>query len=175
MPNGFCCWERAEYGILSLDAMGMGFEHAVCIWLAGGRNSLAGWAGTAVTSHPSCASHSANEIMFISKSSFELYSSLRLSLCFPPHPAETYIHFSPSGKTNSNNFLWKRRKRKSDHFPEATEFLRYPFQGVYYSLSCRPLTVETKFPAWQQMGCQCIFSSLFALIEPLNSILLLSP
>lgn len=81
----------------------------------------------------------------------------------------------PQEKYILNNFLCKRRKSKSDRFPEATEILRYPFQGVYYSLSSHPLSVETKFLAWQQMGCQFIFSSLFALIEPLNSILLLSP
>lgn len=162
---GYFPWMRWEWDLNTLFAYG----------LAGSRYSLAGWAGTVVTSHPPCASQPANEIMFISKSSFELYESLRLSVCFLPHPAETYIRFSPSGKMNSNNFLCKRRKRKSDHFPEATEFLRYPFHGVYYTLSSRPLTVETKFPAWQQMECRCIFISLFALIEPLNRILLLSP
>lgn len=68
-----------------------------------------------------------------------------------------------------------RRKRKPDHFPEATEFLRYPFQGVYCSLSSPSLTVEAEFLAWQQMGYQFIFSNLFALIEPLNTTLLSSP
>lgn len=36
-------------------------------------------------------------------------------------------------------------------------------------------TVEAEFLAWQQMGDQFIFSNLFALIEPLNTTLLLSP
>lgn len=106
-----------------------------------------GWAGTAWISpcFPSCPWSCLSAVVHsnIIKHGGSIFA------CFPPRAAEGCAQCSLLSlrknklKKKKTFFLCKGRKRKSDRFPEATEFLRYPFQGVYCSLSSCPLTAKT--------------------------------
>lgn len=126
--KGFCCQEM-EDGVMGCCA---------ARWEQAGLALL----GSAHASHP--AHESVYQLWFIPTLLNTEVQYLFASLPVLQQPVLS-AHFSPLGKINLKKklFLCKGRKRKSDSFPEATEFLRYPFQGVYCSLSSRPLTAKT--------------------------------